>query len=52
MRLTLILQVEVAEDATANALSPFLRTDAGILLYKKVFPVPPGPSIKKALPFS
>ncbi|KAK9125939.1 hypothetical protein Scep_014785 [Stephania cephalantha] len=34
------------DDAVANAIIPSDLTFANIALYKKVFPVPPGPSIK------
>ncbi|KAK9081898.1 hypothetical protein Syun_030735 [Stephania yunnanensis] len=37
----------IPDVAVANAINPLLRTFAKIDLYKKVFPVPPGPSIKK-----
>ena len=40
------------ELAVANAMSPFDLTNARIVQYKNVFPVPPGLSIKNAPPTS
>ena len=40
----------IPEDATANAMSPRERLVANKRVYKNVFPVPPGPSTKKARP--
>ena len=37
------------EEATAKATSPRLRTSANSNSYRKVLPVPPGPSTKKSL---
>ncbi|KAK9151140.1 hypothetical protein Syun_009449 [Stephania yunnanensis] len=37
----------IPDVAVANAINPLLRMYAKIDLYKKVFPVPSGPSIKK-----
>src|ERR1043165_3387112 len=42
-----IKSAAIPDDATATAMSPDDLTVDSKTLYKKVFPVPPGPSIKK-----
>ncbi|PKY50737.1 hypothetical protein RhiirA4_531162, partial [Rhizophagus irregularis] len=42
-----IKSTEIPEEAIANAISLWDLTVASKVLYKKVLPVPPGPSTKK-----
>jgi hypothetical protein len=45
-----IKSAEIPEEATANVTFPHDRTVASKVLYKKVLPVPLGPSTKKQVP--